>query len=93
MYLQRISQRGAHLPPGRPITDHYGDETSMHNLVLLCRRHHRLVHEGGFGIRRTASGEMNFSDPRGQAIPTAPEARSRGNVFSIADSGTAQPGV
>jgi hypothetical protein len=60
-----------------------GGETSMHNLVLLCRRHHRLVHEGGFSIRQTASGEMIFSDPQGQAIPTAPEARFSGNVFSI----------
>jgi hypothetical protein len=55
----------------------------MHNLVLLCRRHHRLVHEGGFGIRQIASHEMIFSDPKGQTIPAAPETRSRGNVFSI----------
>ncbi len=28
-----------------------GGETSMNNLVLLCRRHHRLVHEEGFGVQ------------------------------------------
>ena len=28
-----------------------GGETSMDNLVLLCRRHHRLVHEEGFGVQ------------------------------------------
>jgi hypothetical protein len=60
-----------------------GGETAMHNLVLLCRRHHRLVHEDSFGIRQSASGEMIFSDPQGQAIPAAPQTRSRGNVFSI----------
>jgi hypothetical protein len=60
-----------------------GGETKMDNLVLLCRRHHRLVHEGGFGISHTASGKMIFSDPQGQDIPTAPEARFSGNVFSI----------
>jgi hypothetical protein len=60
-----------------------GGETAMHNLVLLCRRYHRLVHEGGFGIRQTASSEMIFNDPQGQAIPAAPNARSRGNVFAL----------
>jgi hypothetical protein len=60
-----------------------GGETAMHNLVLLCRRHHRLVHEGGFGIRQTAGGEIIFSDPQGQDIPTTPETRSRGNVFAL----------
>ena len=27
-----------------------GGETAASNLVLLCRRHHRLVHEGGFRV-------------------------------------------
>ncbi|MGZ8695630.1 MAG: DUF222 domain-containing protein, partial [Gaiellaceae bacterium] len=28
----------------------HGGETRLDNLVLLCRRHHRLVHEGGYRI-------------------------------------------
>lgn len=27
-----------------------GGATGLHNLVLLCRRHHRAIHEGGFGL-------------------------------------------
>ena len=30
-----------------------GGETSLPNLALLCRPHHRLVHEGGWSLART----------------------------------------
>ncbi|NNF41304.1 MAG: DUF222 domain-containing protein, partial [Woeseiaceae bacterium] len=39
-----------------------GGETSLDNLVLLCRHHHRLVHEGGFACEKTAGGEIRFKD-------------------------------
>ncbi len=29
-----------------------GGETNLENLVLLCRRHHRMVHEGGWQLAR-----------------------------------------
>lgn len=41
-----------------------GGETSLDNLVLLCRHHHHLVHEGGFDCKRSKDGEIWFEDRR-----------------------------
>jgi hypothetical protein len=42
-----------------------GGETSLENLVLLCSFHHRLVHEGGFTLRREANGTFVAIAPSG----------------------------
>ena len=60
-----------------------GGETNMDNLALLCRRHHRLVHEGGFGISRNPSGSIEFTYPDGRMMDSGPDRRFRGNVVSI----------
>ena len=51
--------------------DHWfdGGETTLGNLVLLCSYHHRLLHEGGFRIRRDYRGELYFVRADGRAIP------------------------
>lgn len=46
-----------------------GGETSLENLVQLCREHHRLVHEGGFRCEKTRSGEIVFKDARKRPLP------------------------
>ncbi len=46
-----------------------GGETSLDNLVLLCRRHHHLVHEGGFSCDKMASGELIFRNQRNTPLP------------------------
>jgi hypothetical protein len=60
-----------------------GGETSMDNLVLLCRRHHRLVHEEGFGLNRGADGAIHFSLPDGKMIPSGPDTRFSGNIVAL----------
>jgi hypothetical protein len=49
-----------------------GGGTRLDNLVLLCRRHHRAVHEGGFAVVRYADGDLSFSRPDGANIPPSP---------------------
>ncbi len=37
-----------------------GGETSLENTILLCSRHHRLLHEGGFRIKKDGGGLWQF---------------------------------
>lgn len=49
-----------------------GGETSLDNLVLLCRRHHRLLHEEGYSVVRSDDGSVRFLRPDGRVIADAP---------------------
>ncbi len=49
-----------------------GGETSLANTVLLCRRHHRYIHECGFRIEVTADS-LVFRDAKGAVIPPQAE--------------------
>ena len=49
-----------------------GGETKLSNLVLFCRRHHRMLHEGGFTIRIDDRGAVQFQDPRGRPLHESP---------------------
>jgi len=48
-----------------------GGETSLDNLVLLCRHHHHLVHEGGFACDRSPDGELKFKDQRDEMLASS----------------------
>jgi len=49
-----------------------GGPTVLDNLVLLCRRHHTLVHDGDIGIEWSESGETIFRRPGGRKIERVP---------------------
>jgi hypothetical protein len=48
-----------------------GGETSLANTVLVCRGHHRFVHEYGYSIE-VQDGAHVFVDPSGAPVPAAP---------------------
>jgi hypothetical protein len=54
--------------------DHWvnGGATSLDNLMLLCRRHHRAVHEGGVGVVRDSDGAVTFRRPNGAVLEAVP---------------------
>jgi hypothetical protein len=60
-----------------------GGETRLDNLVLLCRHHHRLVHEGGFGVRLSADGQAEFRSAQGARLDRGPDKRFCGNANSL----------
>ena len=49
-----------------------GGETSLDNTRLICNRHHRLLHEGGFTIHKNFAGEWYFKTAEGKVLPEAP---------------------
>ena len=56
-----------------------GGETNLENVLLICRFHHRLVHEEGYTVhfprdRRPNSPDrrLHFLDPRMRLLPDAP---------------------
>jgi hypothetical protein len=73
-----------------------GGETTLTNLVLLCRSHHRLVHEGGWQVDR----RLRFYDQWGRPFPAVPhlprghpdELLVRNRNLGI-DADTCEPGT
>ena len=53
----------------------HGGPTTLSNLVLLCRRHHRAVHEEGYQVERMPDGELGI--PHARMVGSCPRCRVR----------------
>ena len=53
-----------------------GGETSLRNTLLLCRRHHRAVHEGRVKVSVNGDGTVLFFTPKGRMLVDAPSSSS-----------------
>jgi hypothetical protein len=62
-----------------------GGETKLSNLVTLCTFHHRLIHEGGFGVTATDDGLFVFTRPDGRRIGDAGKCFRGNNSASAAN--------
>ena len=51
----------------------HGGPTDLANLALLCRAHHRAVHEGGWRLARDPDGRLTATPPH-RKHPAAPAA-------------------
>ena len=50
----------------------HGVPTTLSNLLLVCTRHHRAVHEEGYQVERRLDGALRFRRPDGQFLPEVP---------------------
>jgi hypothetical protein len=57
-----------------------GGETNMDNLITLCGRHHRAVHELGWKMAGNADAKMTFTSPTGQGTSSVPSPTWRRQV-------------
>ena len=74
-----------------------GGETAIDNLLLLCTKHHTLVHEGGFRIDKDFCDNWFFRRPDGIAVPAVGYVSREydhppaGGLLSVAENSTREP--
>jgi hypothetical protein len=61
-----------------------GGETSVDNMLMLCSRHHRLLHEDGYRLRRGFDGGWCFVTAGGRLIAATDASRDALNGHEVA---------
>src|SRR5439155_20217932 len=56
----------------------HGGPTTISNMAVLCRRHHRMKHQGGWLLHHTASGILFWTSPLGKVYVTTPPNLAHG---------------
>ena len=69
-----------------------GGLTNMDNLVTLCGRHHRAVHELGWAVTGDADAVLTFTSPHGRSMRSVPSPTwRRSSVLRAAQPGRNGP--
>lgn len=74
----------------------HGGETRVDNLVLLCTRHHRLLHEGGWSMVRGEDGgpaDWTFVAPDGRYLPIQGHVAITGDTLAWLQDWAAERGL
>jgi hypothetical protein len=71
----------------------HGGETSLANLMLLCPRHHRLVHEGGWSVERDGEGRFTFVAPTGKSVSEETREAWHGKIETMIEEWEAAHGL
>jgi hypothetical protein len=97
MLALKIRDHGTCRFPGCDATHHldahhivhwlFGGRTDIDNLVLLCARHHKLIHDHGYYIRKEGD-VLTFHQPDRRPVPTTAPSTS-GDAGAI----TTDPGI
>jgi hypothetical protein len=70
-----------------------GGQTNIDEMLLLCRKHHTKVHQGGWHIQILGPGTFQFIDPNGIAHPTTRNSSTTDIVNRLLDTtGESPPG-
>ncbi len=69
-----------------------GGLTNLDNLVTLCGRHHRAVHELGWAVSGDANGVLTFTGPHGRSMQSAPSPTWRASSVVISGQTERRPG-